>query len=173
VGELNKKEKANIVKAKNLIRSKEPFIKEKDHLISGLKEKNENIKEKEFLKSAIASLNQHLSSGNPSDKTLHSIRKILKDILYTQPFIKIKIKSVPLSMLPDHSNLKLLSTLLGDFQDIYTGLKLLHAHGADNLPEPERIFLMNVEKEWKEEKEEIRKKVMDQLKATGLIPIIS
>lgn len=169
MSELEAEEKATIAKAKNVITSKKTFIKEKKHLISVLKKGHGEIKVNLFLKSAIKLLRQHLISENPGDKTLHAVRKILKDILYIQPFIEAKIKSTFPSILSDQSNLKSLATLLGDFQDIYTGLKLLKVYVTNSLPEPERIFLKNVEKEWKEEKEEIRKKIMDRLKATGFI----
>ena len=172
MSELDTEEKANIAKAKKLIKSKEPFRKEKEHLISVLMKGGDEIKVNLFLKSAVRSLKRHLISEHLTDETLHAVRKILKDILYTQPFIEVKINTTLPSIFSDQANLKLVSTLLGDFQDIYTGSKLLQEYSTDGLPEPELIFLKNVEKEWKEEKKEIRKRIMDQLKATGSIPDI-
>ncbi len=171
---LNKVMDASIAKARNLIGSKKTFRKEKQSILAILRKWNGKIKTQCFLATTSGLLKQQLLDGAPNDKSLHWVRKILKDILYAQPYIAQKMRSSLPFILSDQANVKLLTSLLGDFQDACMGLSLLQPDDTDDLPEHERIFLKNVEKEWQEEKIDIRKKIMGHLKhvQSAIIPVM-
>lgn len=167
---LNEEAKLKIARAGNLMKNHKPFRKQKKHILSVLKGGHCKIKTKRFLSSESKLLQHQLLLSELQDKTLHLIRKILKDVLYAQPYINHKIKNTLPSSLSDQANVKLLADLLGNFQDACTGLAFLNFCPMDDLPEVERIFLKNVEKEWQDDKEGIRQKIIDQLKQSHFIP---
>jgi hypothetical protein len=115
-------------------------------------------------------LNERLLLNQPGDETLHWIRKILKDILYTQPYISKKTRTNLLSWLSGQANVKLITELLGDFQDTRTSLNYLGPHYTDGIPECELLLLKSIEKKWQREKENIKQKVYRQLKKKSLVP---
>jgi hypothetical protein len=155
---------AEMVAAKNLMKIGKSIGERKKHIISFLREKVCKIKTKRFLISESKLLDKQLMLRLYDDKSLHLIRKILKNILYTQPYIKKEIGTILPSWLSDQARLKLLDNLLGNFRDACTGLNFLQFDFKDNIIEKERIVLKNIEKEWLGEKESVKQEIMNQLK---------
>jgi hypothetical protein len=155
---------AEMAEAKRLLENSKSIGERKKHIIFFLREKECKIKAKRFLISESKLLDKRLMLRQFDDKSLHLIRKILKNILYAQPYIKKKIKTILPSWLSDQAGLKLLDNLLGDFRDICTGLNFLQFDFKDSVTKKERILLKNIEKEWLDEKESVKQKIVNQLK---------
>lgn len=147
-----------------MISPRKRLEKEERHIKNILKKNLEKARVKKFLALESNLLNKQLLLSKLDDETLHSIRKILKDILYAQLYILNDQKTELPSWLSSQENVKLLTDLLRDFQDACVGLFFLKGCYIDRVPEGERIFLMKIEKEWQDEKENIRKEVYGLLK---------
>lgn len=102
-----------------------------------------------------------LEPFSTSDESLHSIRKLLKDLLYTWPYIKQEASvMLPAAMFSCQEDITSITKLLGDFQDMRAGLNLLHVDYIDQeTNERERILLRDIEREWWKEKEITREEI--------------
>src|ERR1022692_2081566 len=160
----------NIKKAKKIIKKRKTFKKEEKSIINIFTKKIERPTIKKFFNSEADLLNKQLLLNQPGDETLHSIRKILKDILYTQPYISKKTRTTLLPWLSEQANVKLITELLGGFQDARTILNYLRPHYTDEIPECELLLLKSIEKKWQREKENIKQQVYRQLNKNSLAP---
>ena len=160
----------NIKKAKKIIKKRKTFKKEEKSIINIFTKKIERPTIKKFFNSEADLLNKQLLLNQPGDETLHSIRKILKDILYTQPYINKKTRTTLLPWLSGQPNVKLITELLGGFQDARTSLNYLRPHYTDEIPECELLLLKSIEKKWQREKENIKQQVYRQLNKNSLAP---
>ena len=160
----------NIKKAKKIIKKRKTFKKEEKSIINIFTKKIERPTIKKFFNSEADLLNKQLLLNQPGDETLHSIRKILKDILYTQPYISKKTRTTLLPWLSGQPNVKLITELLGGFQDARTSLNYLRPHYTNEIPECELLLLKSIEKKWQREKENIKQQVYRQLNKNSLAP---
>jgi CHAD domain-containing protein len=86
-----------------------------------------------------------LTPSFPTDDDLHSIRKSLKTLLYTVPFMPIQFHPA--------ESLKSLADLLGELQDLRIGIYYLQPAYLDRVSdEKERADLRLLREEWQEEK---------------------
>jgi hypothetical protein len=65
---------------------------------------------------------------------------------------------------------KLITELLGGFQDARTSLNYLRPHYTNEIPECELLLLKSIEKKWQREKENIKQQVYRQLNKNSLAP---
>ncbi len=162
-----------IVEARKLIEGKRPFKKGMQKLLKILPVKLGRKTIGGFASKTFETLRALIDFFPPSDESLHSIRKSLKDILYTWPFMKEKkTGKIPSSMLFSQEDINLMTKLLGDFQDSCTSLSLLSAvHGNNQISSGESIVLRKLERQWKNEKEVTLKEIFEVL--TRLLSIVS
>ena len=143
-----------------------PFKKGEQKLLSILPGKLRLIRIREFIRSEVNKLEKLLEPFSTADESLHSIRKLLKDLLYTWPYIKVEAAIIlPAAMISGQEDLSSITKLLGDFQDTCVGLNLLHADYIDQeINESKRKLLRDIERKWVEEKEAIRKEIIKVFK---------
>jgi|SRR5579871_876673 len=148
---------AHIRKAKKIFASPQMLKKEEKKLLHTFTKNNKAASAKKFFsfESALLKKQFPLLAGQ-KDETLHSIRKILKDVSYIQPYISNKTRLALPVELSNQDFVKSLTDLLGDFQDACTGLLFLQPFYLDQIPENERILLMNIKMEWQDDKEKMK-----------------
>jgi CHAD domain-containing protein len=113
---------------------------------------------KKFVQNKINEL-ASLVNDLPDDDILHSIRKLLKDILYNWTFIKHYRKLLP-PVFSEEGKIKSFTELLGLFLDKRVGINLLETYCKDC--EENGVFiaqeireLQEIEDEWKGEKKDL------------------
>ena len=155
----------NIQKAKKIFKSQKSFKKEEEKIKEILERDIETIHAKKFLTLEAKLLSeQELLIDQKDDRALHTIRKILKDILYTEPFISKKTQFTLPPWLSSKKEAQSLTDMFGNFQDACVGLSFLQPFYLNQIPEDERILLLNVEKEWQDDKEKMKNEIHDLFK---------
>jgi CHAD domain-containing protein len=102
------------------------------------------------------------------DETMHSIRKLIKDLLYTWPYIRREAtRMLPVSLLSKKGGLAI-TKALGDLQDDRSSLQLLQASYIDPIAE-ERTILEELQRRWAEEKEK-KKELINALVINSIHP---
>ena len=104
--------------------------------------------------------------GNISDNQMHSVRKILKDLFFSNRNIGkwTGWRSEPWKIKSD-TNLNNLLEELGDFQDRRTAISLLTADWISMLTARERKFMTDLRSEWIQEKLIMKRRLIRKLKA--------
>jgi CHAD domain-containing protein len=93
------------------------------------------------------------------EKSLHLIRKHLKDIQYNIPFLKKDQAEKPDSRILTGKKIQSVAGILGDFHDIRVALSLLDEDLNElNMSEDEKILLLKIRNKWETEKENIRQR---------------
>jgi CHAD domain-containing protein len=103
----------------------------------------------------------------PGENILHSIRKLLKDILYNWKFIKPYKKMLP-SYLSKKEKIRSFTELIGLLLDKYTGVNLLETYLKDSeengsFTEKDISDLQKIESAWKNELQELSQKIYSKL----------
>jgi len=137
---------------------KDNFDRDKKKIKKRLPKKMRKRSGKTFLKSKVKELG-FLINNLPDDEVLHSIRKLLKDLLYNWAFIKHFSTHLP----PDFSEeekIKSFTELLGIFLDKCISINLLETYCRDC--EENGLFtgteireLQEIEGKWKTEKQQL------------------
>jgi len=142
--------KHGIARAKKRSKGKNPFEKGAQKLLSRLPDKLNRAMIRRFTRSELEALALLLKPFFFPEDSLHSIRKILKDILYTWYYIEGKAADLlPSILLGNEEIIGKITDSLGDFQDISTQLALLQTAQADPC-------LLVIEKEWRKERRSIQ-----------------
>jgi CHAD domain-containing protein len=96
------------------------------------------------------------------DDTLHSLRKCLKGLLYNQCYIRKEAADIlPLSLSAGKNTLTALVELLGQYQDLRSGLFLLRPRYIDQVPDAaERRRLQRVRTQWENDKAAIKRQIL-------------
>jgi CHAD domain-containing protein len=92
------------------------------------------------------------------DEALHSIRKILKDILYNWSFIKHYHKLLPAGI-AEKKNILSLTEILGDFCDKKIGLELLRTYCSGIIESEENKVLQKIIQKWQAEKLNLKQQI--------------
>lgn len=106
-----------------------------------------------------------------NDDTLHSIRKLLKDLFYNLENYKGLARqqlSVSVCREKDEAYFGELLTALGSFQDLCNAIALLRAYWLLQLPAAERQRLENLKLQWISEKKRQRVLLVKQLRSLFL-----
>jgi CHAD domain-containing protein len=100
-----------------------------------------------------------------TDKSLHAVRKILKNLLYISPYIAFDDNvTPPFSLLSGQENIESFTIILGNFHDLNIAIDNLHADCLKiKIDENEKLLLRTIESIWIKERELIRKKIYDQI----------
>ncbi|MBS1598881.1 MAG: CHAD domain-containing protein [Bacteroidetes bacterium] len=153
---------SNMIIAEDLMKYKKDFNKEKKSILKKIPGKMSSASIKKFIQKELDQLD-FLLSTQKTDESLHNDRKLLKDILFTLSYVGNNIESVlPLS-LAKNNYIKEMTDLLGEFHDLSTGLNLLDPGSLDKIyNENELILLMNIKKQWEEERDNSRRQIFNE-----------
>lgn len=148
-----------LTETRKSITHKSPFAKEKRVLLSQLPN---GIKQKvirRFTAQHVSTLTYLMQPAYLSDKSLHTIRKLLKDILYTWA-LTAEPTALPSAIIMSKEEVHYVTEILGSFQDKCTGLDLLHAHyKKQHLSLQERHLWRSLENHWWLERERARENI--------------
>ncbi|MFI5154191.1 MAG: hypothetical protein ACHQET_12700, partial [Chitinophagales bacterium] len=129
---------------------------------------NARVNIKHFVESESEQLFQFLELKQPDDKSLHQLRKLIKNILYTWPFIRRDANILFPPGFSSYNHLKLISDLLGRFHDSCVDLTQLDSIIEDRSSFPkESKVLTEIKKEWEKDKAITRSVLMNKLNAPG------
>ena len=110
---------------------------------------------------------QILLKGYMDDLDFHAVRKYLKDIFYYLADDKLSLSDIEPSTIfnsIDDSFLKSLLEELGKFQDLCTAIVLLKSTSLDAFTLEEQNILVQLNKQWVQEKEQLSKNFNSILK---------
>jgi CHAD domain-containing protein len=96
-----------------------------------------------------------------NDENLHELRKILKDLMYNEKLIE---GVVNLDAFPITRDMKALTQLLGDHQDLYMQLHYLQPAYLEKLDEPEKNTMKGICNSIQKRKDVLKKKILQNLK---------
>jgi CHAD domain-containing protein len=126
------------------------FKDSEDKIVKQLPRKLEKSTAKKFLEKNLGELKEQLNNVK-DDNAIHTVRKILKDILYTLDFINHD--DLPKSISKEE-DLKLLTTQLGNFRDKCIQLEFLSDEYLNKvLDEKERHMLLKMKEQFLREKQ--------------------
>lgn len=125
-------------------------------------------KYKKFLRNRTGKIDKIIAEGVFSDTNLHTVRKALKELLYTGIYFKGKTQEQRdnWTFKLDRAAIKELSEKLGHFQDQCTSLRLLRT-GSDTTLSPEcKMWLRKERKIYLASKAAMKKLLVKELKST-------
>lgn len=144
---------------KRLVKEKKHFAKEKKDFLKCLPTKLTRKSIRKFNSNNVQALATLMTPPTLSDESLHSIRKLLKIIMYTWSYTCEHTANLS-KMMMSKEDIKLITKILGDFQDKCIGLDLLHEHYKKQQgSQSERIAWRRLETKWWNEKENARLKI--------------
>ena len=145
-----KKEAAALMKETSIEDVKDKILKE----LPGKINKN---KIKKFTAKSLAELKELLCDVK-DDETIHSIRKILKNILYTYSLIKDET-DLP-KLISGRKKLKTITGLLGDYVDKYIELKYMKPEYFDKVKvQTEKKLLLQMQASCRQEKQVLKQRL--------------
>jgi CHAD domain-containing protein len=98
------------------------------------------------------------------DDTLHSIRKLLKDLFYNHAYIAKEASILLPAALREKTGIKNITDMLGGFQDMRMKLDLLQPEYLSTVnDERERMALEELKKKWEEEKANGKESIIQKL----------
>ena len=156
---LNKEGSEQIILAQRLMKGRRGFKKEQRRAIAALSLRRTGARThaEKFVQARMTEIRDLLAPSFPTDDDLHSIRKSLKTLLYTVPFMPIQFHPA--------GSLKSLADLLGELQDLHIGINYLLPAYLDRVSdEKERADLRLLREEWQEEKYQKQQQVYAWLK---------
>ena len=144
-----------------------PALDTEHHLaaVSWKKYKTKNIEL--FFAYKWNTLEQIINARNFSEENVHAIRKILKDIFYTEKdHGKGKLSSLPfrLSKRIYMHSLKQLLHELGQFHDKCVALALLRTPSLSKLDQPTRVLMIAIKADWSKEKAKMKTALLQKIK---------
>ncbi|EHQ31013.1 CHAD domain-containing protein [Mucilaginibacter paludis] len=130
-----------------------------------------------FIASKEDALKKLIAPVFPTDVALHEIRKELKNLLYTSPYIPTDIGTLSsFALLSTPAQMDSFTIILGDFHDMNVAIDCLHAECTDiEINDDEKAVLRNIETQWMNERTSIREKVYDQIQkiTASILPLAS
>lgn len=155
----------HISTANKMIKGKQPFKKSEGNLLKLLPDHLNSIAKEQFVRSEIKILKKLLGPVFPAGKPLHELRKLLKSLLYTWPYIEADIGLIsPYTLLSNEENIDSFSIVLGKFHDINGAITMLHRDCLTlKMDESEKTVVRNMEGLWIEEKEAARQAIYQYL----------
>lgn len=142
-----------LASAKKMVTRKNPFAKEKHALLSRLPNGIRQKAIRRFTTQHVSRLAHLMQPAYLPDESLHRIRKLLKDILYTWP-LTAERTALPSTIIMSKEEVHAITEILGNFQDTCTRLDLLHAHyKRQQLSLNQRLAWRTLENHWWQEKE--------------------
>jgi len=147
------------------------FYNDEEKITSELPDKLRKQSIKKFIQYMVYELHNKLIRLN-DDETLHSIRKLLKDILYNWTYVQPYI--APLSPgLSQEEEIGSFIEMLGVFCDKYIGLTLIQKYNNDSAEDEEKIVLEEIIHTWSTEKQELKEIICSKLELLPIKPMIA
>jgi len=158
---LNTEAATQILVAGNMARNHLSLQKERKNILSRLPDSLRRKGRERYVRGGGTHLEGLAATPPPRpDDTLHSIRKICKDLYYNRQYIGQEAGLELPSTLLREEGMKGLTDVLGDFQDMHTALELLHDRYTCLIADGgERAILDSLKREWEEKKRTIREGV--------------
>jgi CHAD domain-containing protein len=153
----------HIRRARKFAASQLSIAADKERLLQALSDGLNKNSIREFAHDSIRLLQTFADHVEPiGDDTLHSLRKCLKGLLYNQPCIqKEAAHLLPSELTTGKDTLTALIDLLGQYQDLRTGLFLLRPRYVDQVPDAnERKKLQGVRTQWENDKAAIKHQIL-------------
>ena len=156
---------------KKFIDSHNNFYDDEEKITSELPDKLRKQSIKKFIQYMVYELHNKLIRLN-DDETLHSIRKLLKDILYNWTYVQHYI--APLSPgLSQEEEIGSFIVMLGTFCDKCSGLTLIQNYNNDSAEDEEKIVLEKIIYTWSTEKQELKEIICCKLELLPIKPMIA
>lgn len=151
--------------AANQSHLKQPFEKAEHQVLKELPDRLTKKTIRKFTRSNLHTLGKLLAPVFPEDESFHAVRKLLKGLLYTWPYLENNVSLISsYSTLSSEQSITSFTVLLGNFHDISSALHLLHANCFnDQFSENEREILRDIEKIWRKDNETAREKINTRL----------
>ncbi len=147
------------------------FYNDEEKITSELPDKLTKQSIKKFIQYMVYEVHKKLIRLN-DDETLHSIRKLLKDILYNWTYVQPYI--APLSPgLSQEEEIVSFIEMLGVFRDKCMGLTLIQKYNNDSADDEEKIVLEEIIHTWSTEKQELRQIICSKLELLPITPMIA
>ena len=147
------------------------FPNDEEKITSELPDKLRKQSIKKFIQYMVYELHNKLIRLN-DDETLHSIRKLLKDILYNWTYVQHYI--APLSSgLSQEEEIGSFIEMLGAFCDKCSGLTLIQKYNNDSAEDEEKIVLEKIIQTWSTEKQELKEIICSKLELLPIKPMIA
>ena len=144
---------------------------DEEKITSHLPDKLRKQSIKKFIQYMVYELHNKLIRLN-DDETLHSIRKLLKDILYNWTYVQPYI--APLSPgLSQEKEIGSFIEMLGVFCDKYIGLTLIQKYNNDSAEDEEKIVLEEIIHTWNTEKQELKEIICSKLELLPIKPMVA
>ena len=116
-----------------------------------------------FIDSRMNAIRNLLLPEVPKEKSLHLIRKLLKDIQYNIPLMIKDLMKRPDSGNLIENRIKSATRLLGEFHDIRIALRLLDEElTKHHISGDEKILLQKIRNNWETDKENIKLRVFQE-----------
>ena len=109
--------------------------KEESDILDSLPDKLSNEAIKTFVTQKATTINAILALETPAAEDLHALRKEVKDIQYTWPYIKDEAPDILPSHLNSHDNIHAVTEMLGLYHDKYSALEFLQSIYSRAVPD--------------------------------------
>ena len=141
--------------AKEVIPGHAEIGKEKSDILDSLPDKLSEDGIKKFVIQKATSINAILVLDNPAEEDMHNLRKELKDIQYTWPYIKEYTDLLPTG-LNTHEQVHLLTELLGSYHDKCSSLDFFQPVYINSVTnENGTVALQSIREQLEKEKAEL------------------
>jgi len=153
-----------INEAAELVQQYRSFDIEKKHILDRLPPRLDEAMVTKFAESKISTFWEELMREYPDDKSFHAVRKALKYLLYTWQYLGADTLVLVKGELAGKNSIKSLIIPLGNLQDASIGIGLFEKNNIDGVAdENERMLLLDIEKQWRQEKLQIKEQIYEAL----------
>jgi len=153
---------------KKIIQSKEKKI------ISKIPEKIDDSTFKNFYQLKIKTIKSVIESGVFSDGELHTIRKLIKDLIYISKIVRESGVFLIQNSFLKEENLKFTEKVaqeLGEFNDVCSGIRFLTPDYFDENNPDEMKTLDTIRTEWNTKKKVLREALIKSIKSTPIFQV--
>lgn len=158
---LNAKAAGKMIKAESMLINKKALQKEMRRIAGAVPAKIGKSGIGKFIKSTASRLQKLVKEEILSDESLHTLRKLLKDMLYCWSYIKANPALSP--AFPSKKGIRRIVDLLGDFRDIFMGIVQLDSDYIYIEDEREHAVLLNIRTKWQQKRNEIKRQINTEL----------
>ena len=157
----NAKAAGKMIKAESMLINKKALQKEMRRIAGAVPAKIGKSGIGKFIKSTASRLQKLVKEEILSDESLHTLRKLLKDMLYCWSYIKANPALSP--AFPSKKGIRRIVDLLGDFRDIFMGIVQLDSDYIYIEDEREHAVLLNIRTKWQQKRNEIKRQINTEL----------
>ena len=154
---------SHIRRARKFAATQLPIPADEQRLSRAIPDRLNKNSVREFARDSVRLLQTVVDHLEPiGDDILHSLRKCLKGLLYNEHFIQKEAADLlPPALSAGKGSLTALVELLGQYQDLRSGLFLLRPHYIDQVPDAaERERLQGIRTQWEIDKAAIKRQIL-------------